>query len=132
MDQVSQIKVYEKCIHRHWCPKSETYTGADSLLTAQYQGWKIVDCTTEKVYGSVLQGVTIYVFTLQRHDEYVVMHVIANPYVESLTAQLNVTPADRGDRENFGCGDGNGNGDGNDGSYKSSRSSSKRRKSWQR
>lgn len=88
MDKVSDLKVYEQCIHRHWCPLSEKFTGADSLVTALHQGWQIVDHRIEKQYRGVSQGVTVYIFTLWSQDNCVVMSVIGNPYVERLAAEL--------------------------------------------
>lgn len=88
MGQASNIRIYEQCIHRHWCSQSEKFTGADSLITAQHRGWEIIGYRIDKVQGQVSQGVLIYTFTLQFQDECMVMSVIANPYVERIVRQL--------------------------------------------
>lgn len=88
MDKSSSLRIYEQCIHRHWSPLSEKFTGADSLITALYQGWQIVDCRIEKLYGDISQGVAVYLFTLLLQDDCMVMPVIGNPYVERLAVQF--------------------------------------------
>lgn len=69
---------------RHWCPRSETYTGADSLLTALDEGWEIM---TDAVYREVIminrsRHTTIFYFNLYRGSHTRTMAVVANPFVQ--------------------------------------------------
>jgi hypothetical protein len=71
---------------RHWSAHSETYTGADSLLTLTKRGWCIVGTVyREDVlhHGACLSA--IYHITLERQNEgrteSVVITVISNPFL---------------------------------------------------
>ncbi len=84
---------------RHFCPKSEAYTGADSLLTAQRRGWKMVG---RLVYREdiLLRGSrfrTVYYFRLRRGYATLTMPILSNPYVLYIIRQerLEVLPYSR-------------------------------------
>lgn len=84
---------------RHFCPDSEAYTGADSLLTAQREGWQIVG---RMIYREdvLLRGsrfCTVYYFRLQRGSKYMTMPIICNPYIQRMIRQyhLQVMPHSR-------------------------------------
>jgi len=69
---------------RHWCPKTEPFTGGDSLLTALAEGWQVMD---HAVYREVImirrsRHTTVYYFNLYRNAQTRTMAVIANPFVQ--------------------------------------------------
>jgi hypothetical protein len=77
---------------RHFCPKTERYTGADSLITAQRLGWTLMH---QVVYREdiLLRGSrfrTIYYFRLQRGKEQMMMPIISNPFVLQLIHRQNL------------------------------------------
>lgn len=75
-------------MNRHWCPESEAFTGADSLLTLQHRGWEIVDVVIDRTFRCITQQVTVYVFRLRLDTKTVTMRVIANPFVDRMVDQL--------------------------------------------
>lgn len=88
---MEKMELFELCINRHWCPKSETFTGADSLLTALDNGWTIhpdVLLRTYRLRSSCLTSV--YSFYLQQGTSVALMNVVANPYVEQLIKTHNL------------------------------------------
>lgn len=81
---------------RHFCPQSEAYTGGDSLLTAQRQGWQLVGRVVYR-HDMLLRGSrfrTVYYFRLRRNQEVMVMPILHNPFVLHLIQQqrLSVLP----------------------------------------
>lgn len=70
---------------QHFCPKSEAYTGADSLVTAQRNGWKLVGLAyREEIMLSGGRHTTLYYFELHKQGETFVMPVLSNPFVMRL------------------------------------------------
>lgn len=70
---------------QHFCAKSETYTGADSLITAQRNGWRIAGFVyREDIFLSGSRHTTLYHFELHKASEMLIMPVVANPFVERL------------------------------------------------
>lgn len=70
---------------RHYHPRSERYTGADSLLTAQRNGWHIVDVAYREDF--LLRGgrvTTVYHFKLVRYGETMLMPIVNNPFVTKM------------------------------------------------
>jgi hypothetical protein len=91
--------IYMRTI-RHWHPLSEKWAGADCLLTAIDNGWKVdptVYCQEFWHAGSRL--VTIYYFELTRDGETMEMPVITNPYARRLLRLLttNLRPLEERD-----------------------------------
>lgn len=73
---------------RHWCPHSEVYTGADSLLTAQRNGWRLAGLVyKQQVIFSNGRQTTLYHFELVRGSETVIMPIVRNPFVERMIQQ---------------------------------------------
>jgi len=73
---------------RHWCPLSERYTGADSLLAAQRNGWRVLQIVYEETI--ILRGgrsTSIYYFMLIQNSQRIVMPVLNNPFVQRMLAQ---------------------------------------------
>jgi hypothetical protein len=73
---------------RHWSPMCEAYTGADSLITALRNGWRV----RPTVYRQdVLHGgsrrTSIYTFTLQSGTEVRNMAVICTPFIVRFLAE---------------------------------------------
>jgi len=85
--------------NRHFCPKSERYTGADSLIAAQRLGWVLVN---DNVYREdiLLRGSrfrTIYYFHLKRGEERLMMPIISTPAIlQKIQAEgLHIVPHTR-------------------------------------
>ncbi|MGJ3237074.1 MAG: hypothetical protein ACFE0Q_00055 [Anaerolineae bacterium] len=83
-------------VYRHWCDRSETFAGADALLTKLQQGYAIetiVICHTVRVSESRLSE--IYHFRLTEHNEshvdiHLDMPVLRNPFVMRLIQRLDL------------------------------------------
>ncbi|GAB1421222.1 hypothetical protein MASR2M15_13730 [Anaerolineales bacterium] len=84
MQDLQHFRVLEDCINRHWSPDSEIFTGADSLLSAQERGWKILTYAKRLYQSSSTRRTTVYVFTMERDGEYIKMAVVLNPYIKNL------------------------------------------------
>jgi hypothetical protein len=70
---------------RHWHAASELYTGADSLLTAQRNGWRLLDLAYEKIVKlSGGRATRLYYFQLIRNSERIIMPVLENPFVHRM------------------------------------------------
>lgn len=71
---------------RHWHPQSEIVTGADSLMTALYNGWSLYsqDVMLQRVPLRSGRTVAVYYFKLLHGDQRRIMPVSANPFVERL------------------------------------------------
>jgi hypothetical protein len=75
-------------VTRHWSPKSEKYSGCDSLLTAIYEGWKLSNTIyVEDFWHLGQRRVPIYHFELSRNGETHSMVIVDNPYVWRLSKQ---------------------------------------------
>jgi hypothetical protein len=81
---------------RHWHSKSEpVYTGGDSLLTAQRNGWRLLNLTYEKIIQlNETRSVKLIYFQLIRGSERIVMPVLENPFVFRIlkTQKMMVRP----------------------------------------
>jgi hypothetical protein len=76
---------------RHYCPYSESYTGADSLLTAQRNGWRLVGLAyREDILLRGSRHTAVYYFKLQRGSEQMVMPILSNPFVMRMVRQYNI------------------------------------------
>lgn len=76
---------------RHWCPRSERYTGADSLVTALRTGWTILGIVyREDIFLRGSRHTTVFHVELGRSDEVVIMSVVANPFLARLLQQTRV------------------------------------------
>ncbi len=76
---------------RHYCPYSESYTGADSLLTAQRNGWRMVGLAyREDILLRGSRHTALYYFKLQRGTDVMVMPILSNPFVMRMLKQYNV------------------------------------------
>lgn len=95
MTLIENFRVYERCLHRHWCENSEVFTGADSLLTALDRGWRIVEYQVDRSQQCYTQPVTIYVFVMHFEQKTLTMRIIGNPYIERLAKQLDKIIAHR-------------------------------------
>jgi hypothetical protein len=76
---------------RHFAPHSETYTGADSLITAQQQGWSLINIAYEQeieMHGG--RSTSLYYFKLLRGSEKMVMPIVANPFIERMLIRLKI------------------------------------------
>lgn len=72
-------------IDRHFDPKSEVYTGADSLITAQRKGWRLINIAyEERVNMRSGRYTTLYYFKLIRDDDKMIMPIIANPFIDGM------------------------------------------------
>lgn len=77
---------------RHWHPQSEIVTGADSLMTALYNGWTLYseDVMLQRVPLSSGRTVAVYYFKLLNGEQRRIMPVSANPFVERLIRNQNL------------------------------------------
>lgn len=70
---------------RHFSPTSEIYTGADSLLTAQRNGWRLINIAYEEQIE--MRGgryTSLYYFKLTRHDTKMIMPIVGTPFIERM------------------------------------------------
>lgn len=70
---------------RHFSPESEIYTGADSLITARRNGWRLINIAYEEQIE--MRGgryTTLYYFKLIRQGKKVIMPIVATPYIERM------------------------------------------------
>ncbi|MFN8371631.1 MAG: hypothetical protein U0694_01960 [Anaerolineae bacterium] len=73
-------------VMRHWSPKSEKYSGGDSLLTALNNGWEVGDIVyVEDHWHTGMRYVPLYHFEMSRNGEKHTMIVIDNPYVSRIS-----------------------------------------------
>lgn len=79
--------IADKCLNRHWCPQSEHFTGADSLLTRLHHGWDIIAYQVDRTHYCRTQQIKVYVFDLFKDGKTETMHVVATPYMERFLAQ---------------------------------------------
>jgi hypothetical protein len=75
-------------VKRHWCPRSEAFTGGDALVTFLHNGWELAGDVAYEEEWRAGRPVSIYFFPLARHGEHVLMPVIVNPYVEYVVVSL--------------------------------------------
>lgn len=76
---------------RHYHPRSESYTGADSILTAQRNGWRLVNIAYRADHQ--LRGgrfTTLYHFKLVRQGETMLMPVVSNPFVTKMLESRHI------------------------------------------
>ncbi|MFW5696367.1 MAG: hypothetical protein ACOCXR_01135 [Phototrophicaceae bacterium] len=80
-------------IKRHWCPRSETYTGCDSLMAALNDGWGIFHTATVNEHRLARRVVTVYMFTLYRDAQLLTMRVVESPYLHRVIAHYGIEVA---------------------------------------
>ena len=81
-------------IVRHWCPQSETYTGADSLLTALAEGWQMgprVMRHDVRIGSSQVRFTSVSYFELRRDGRTVTMPVLATPMITRIIVKLDLS-----------------------------------------
>lgn len=79
-------------ILRHWSPVSEKYAGADCLVTALRNGWRVVgEIYHEETWLAGMRLTGVYHITLKRGDEMMEMPVLSNPYARRLIYQNRIT-----------------------------------------
>ena len=77
--------------NRHFAPRSEIYTGADSLITAQRNGWRLVNIAYEEAVQ--MRGgryTSLYYFKLIRNNEKMVMPIVGTPFIERMLMRLKI------------------------------------------
>ncbi len=70
---------------RHFSPQSERYTGADSLITAQRNGWRLVNIAYEELIE--MRGgryTALYYFKLISDGKKMIMPIVATPFIERM------------------------------------------------
>jgi len=72
-------------VTQHWCEKSEEYAGADALITALNDGWKM-DSRIEydTIYFAGSRPQYVYYIGLERDDEQLTMPVLYSPYLNRM------------------------------------------------
>lgn len=82
--------VFDSIKTRHWCPRSEKYTGVDSLLELLRQGWVLNKRVLyHEVWHSTRPSI-VYYFELKRNHEIVTMAVINSPLIRSILKQYDL------------------------------------------
>lgn len=80
--RVSNYHMQYMDVTKHWSEKSESYAGADALITALSDGWEFrpeVEYHDHNFGGN--RSIRVYNIELAREGETVVMPVIHNPYL---------------------------------------------------
>jgi hypothetical protein len=83
---------------RHWCPRSETITGFDALLTRLADGWDVQGYVFRQTFWLAnARAVSVFHFTIARDGQKAKMIVVENPAVHRYlqetslrTVQINV------------------------------------------
>lgn len=73
---------------RHFSPTSEIYTGADSLITAQRNGWRLVNIAYEEIIQ--MRGgrtTSLYYFKLVKDGNKMIIPIVATPFIERMFLQ---------------------------------------------
>jgi hypothetical protein len=83
--QIADFHVEYMDVTQHWHPESEPFAGGDALLTALYDGWRMLkDVTCETHWFAGMRQTNIYYVDLVRGDERMTMPVTHNPYVDRM------------------------------------------------
>jgi hypothetical protein len=81
--------------YRHWCPKSEAYTGCDSLLSALDCGWNLR--TNLKIYrhpqGS--RSSLTFAVLLEKDNRLVEMRIVDSPSIRRVLRRTGMLPVRR-------------------------------------
>lgn len=84
---LTNVQMYYTETPRHWCPHSEQFTGADSLITALRAGWALCrQVYREEYLQKGCRRTTIYFFELKKDEQVITMPVIGNPFVVRFVA----------------------------------------------
>lgn len=90
-EYLTNIQIYFTETPRHWCPHSERYTGADSLVTALRNGWALCRLVyREDVFHGGSRHTAVYFFELKRDGDVVTMPVVGTPFIVRFIAHLNL------------------------------------------
>jgi hypothetical protein len=90
-------------MRHHWCPRSEAYTGGDSLLSALDAGWVMNTLVfAQTVWHGGSRPTTIYYFELKHGSRMMTMPVIGNPFVDRLIIQKSLQIVTFADYESVG------------------------------
>jgi len=76
---------------RHFSPESEIYTGADSLITAQRNGWRLINIAYEEQIE--MRGgryTALYYFKLINNGQKMIMPIVATPFIERMLLNRKV------------------------------------------
>jgi hypothetical protein len=91
MSAVYSLKTPRASNRRHWCPRSEKFTGVDSLLSAISDGWTINHSVLHhQVWRGGTRPVDVYFFELIRGRHIVTMPVISNPWLERVIVEYEL------------------------------------------
>jgi hypothetical protein len=91
----NQIPTYVWEIYRHWCPKSEAYTGCDSLLSALDCGWQLRrNLTIYRHWKRGCSSLTFHVL-LEKDNRLVEMCIIDSPAIRHVLRQVGMLPIRR-------------------------------------
>lgn len=92
---------YPDIVH-HWSPVSEKYAGADCLVTAVRNGWRVIgEVYVENFWHAGTRLTSVFHVKMVRGDTTMVMPVISNPYAHRLIHMNRVTlqPIEERDRK---------------------------------
>ena len=90
-EYLTNVQVYYTETPRHWCPRSEKYTGADSLITALRNGWSLCRLVyRQDVFHGGSRRTSVYYFELKTDDDIVTMPVVSTPFIVRFIAHLSL------------------------------------------
>jgi len=76
---------------RHYCPRSEKYTGVDSLVARIHSGYTLRGQVFRRtIWRGGSRPVHVYYFELQRGNETIKMPVVSNPRVSQIIEQYHL------------------------------------------
>ena len=81
--------------YRHWCPRSEAYTGCDSLLSALDCGWNLrSNLTIYRHHKGSRSSLTFHVL-LEKESRLVEMRIIDSPTARRVLRRVGMLPVRR-------------------------------------
>jgi hypothetical protein len=81
--------------YRHWSPKSESYSGCDSLISALDNGWELRRTLTIHRHAQCSCYSLTFRVLLQRDGQLAEMRIIDNPTIRHLLKKLGLLPLQR-------------------------------------
>lgn len=88
---LTHTQVYYTDTPRHWCPVSEKYTGADSLISALRNGWSLSRLVYREdfLHGGARHS-AVYFFELKQGQRIVTMPIVSTPFIVRFIAVQNL------------------------------------------
>ncbi len=84
-------------VKRHWCAKSEHFTGCDSLLHTLQNGWQAHQIATVHYHTLGSRTVKTYTITLSKQSTLSTMRIIDTPMLRHVMSQHHITVVKAGE-----------------------------------